>query len=406
MEITSRICTTCKEEKHFSSFHKNNRTKHGICARCKDCYSKITKAERLEERLKRLETKNNTPLSIETHRVCTKCKVNKPFSEFIKAKGRKYDITSKCKPCYNEHQRGYRKLKQDRLKNPEKYKTPEGKRICTRCGNLKDNELFYKNRFSKSGFTSRCIECEKETDKLERISKKEPEIFTVINCKICNFCHTEKHLTEFSKSKNGKYGRASCCKVCVSAYYNKNIERFKSQKKRYREINKDKLKEAYKKKYLENSDKVIKKVTEYAKSNRDKINNWRRNKMKSDINFKIASGLRGRLHRAIKGKSKELKATELLGCSIEEFKNYISSKFEPGMSWDNYGLYTWHIDHCIGVNNFDLTDIEQVKKCFHYSNMSPRWATTKVARKNNSKRIGNINKSDKIIGVDIFEPLS
>ena len=42
------------------------------------------------------------------------------------------------------------------------------------------------------------------------------------------------------------------------------------------------------------------------------------------------------------------------------------------MSWDNYG--DWHIDHIIPCAAFDLTDIEQQKKCFNYKNLQPLWA--------------------------------
>lgn len=42
------------------------------------------------------------------------------------------------------------------------------------------------------------------------------------------------------------------------------------------------------------------------------------------------------------------------------------------MSWDNFG--EWYIDHIKPCCSFDLTDIEQQKKCFHYTNLQPLWA--------------------------------
>lgn len=44
------------------------------------------------------------------------------------------------------------------------------------------------------------------------------------------------------------------------------------------------------------------------------------------------------------------------------------------MSWDNYGLRGWHIDHIRPVASFDLTDEKQLYECFNYKNTQPLWA--------------------------------
>ena len=61
------------------------------------------------------------------------------------------------------------------------------------------------------------------------------------------------------------------------------------------------------------------------------------------------------------------------------------------MTWTNNTTHGWHIDHIIPVKyfakNFDFTDIEVQKKCWHYTNLQPLWAHE------------NLKKKDKIIGV-------
>ncbi|NBQ17559.1 hypothetical protein EBU24_04530 [bacterium] len=83
------------------------------------------------------------------------------------------------------------------------------------------------------------------------------------------------------------------------------------------------------------------------------------------------------------GKSKH--TMELLGCSIEELKIYLEKQFVKGMCWNNYGKKGWHIDHILPCASFDLTDPEQQKICFHYTNLQPLWAKD------------NYKKRDKVI---------
>jgi hypothetical protein len=64
------------------------------------------------------------------------------------------------------------------------------------------------------------------------------------------------------------------------------------------------------------------------------------------------------LRTALKNNSKRGSAVKDLGCSIEELKIYLESKFLPGMSWDNWSPDGWHIDHIKPLSKFDLTDRE------------------------------------------------
>jgi hypothetical protein len=79
------------------------------------------------------------------------------------------------------------------------------------------------------------------------------------------------------------------------------------------------------------------------------------------------------LKSTLKGKPPKAGRTlEMLGCSLEYFKQYLEERFQPGMSWENRDR--WHIDHILPCASFDLADTEQQRKCFHYTNMQPLWA--------------------------------
>ena len=84
--------------------------------------------------------------------------------------------------------------------------------------------------------------------------------------------------------------------------------------------------------------------------------------------------MRNRLRCAIKGNFKSGSAVKDLGCSIDELKTYLESKFKPGMYWDNWSYDGWHIDHIKPLASFDLTDRKQLLEACHYTNLQPLWA--------------------------------
>ena len=122
---------------------------------------------------------------------------------------------------------------------------------------------------------------------------------------------------------------------------------------------------------------VIKaKAKQYGKVNSNKVRNRLRNRYHNDFNYRMSCLLSNRIYKALKlsRAPKTDRATSLLGCSIENFKQHIEQQFEKGMSWDNYAITTWHIDHIRPCASFDLTNPEQQKECFHYSNLRPLWS--------------------------------
>jgi len=58
----------------------------------------------------------------------------------------------------------------------------------------------------------------------------------------------------------------------------------------------------------------------------------------------------------------------------ESVKLHFQSKFEDGMSWDNYNRKGWHIDHIVPCSRFDLLREDHRRVCFHLENLRPAWA--------------------------------
>jgi len=124
--------------------------------------------------------------------------------------------------------------------------------------------------------------------------------------------------------------------------------------------------------------------TSYEKDNyrkvRDRKNTYRRERYANDINFRLSLKLRARIARSIKNHSESL--TKNFGCSIDELKAYLQSKFLPDMSWENYGKYGWHIDHIKSLENFDLSKEDEIKNACKYTNLLPRWASDNHKKSN------------------------
>lgn len=105
-------------------------------------------------------------------------------------------------------------------------------------------------------------------------------------------------------------------------------------------------------------------------------------KRRRSLQARITTNLRRRLHKAVGGSVHKAATTmKLLGCSREVLLAHLEAQFQDGMTWENYG--EWHIDHKRPCASFDLSDPEQQKACFHYSNLQPLWGIENL-RKNDS----------------------
>ena len=68
----------------------------------------------------------------------------------------------------------------------------------------------------------------------------------------------------------------------------------------------------------------------------------------------------------------------MLGIDLGGFQAYIESKFQEGMTWENYGQ--WHIDH---IKPLSLATTEQeVVELNHYTNLQPLWAIDNLKKSN------------------------
>lgn len=217
--------------------------------------------------------------------------------------------------------------------------------------------------------------------------------------KVCTKCGVEKSIDNFYFRKDsGKYRNE--CKECLCSdrrkYRKENKEKISIAAKKSREQNKEKIKKQ-RRLYRENNKEVIAlRKKEYRKNNIEEIRKRKRvyesAKIQNDSTYKLKKNLKRRVLIAIQKQygEKAYKTMDLLGCSIEKARKHLETQFTDGMSWENQG--TWHIDHIIPCASFDLTDPEEQKKCFHYTNLQPLWAEDNL--KKGAKLDYKLNKKE------------
>ena len=171
--------------------------------------------------------------------------------------------------------------------------------------------------------------------------------------KKCSRCLHLKENSYFNKSKQTSTGLHSQCRLCSSI-----------SKKEWSQKNKQHEQQTAANYYTKNKVIIIAKIVK-----RQAI------KRKTNVQEKLKHALRKRLSIALKKGYKIGSAIKDLGCSIEEFKSYIETQFELGMTWDNYGRGNgkWQLDHIKPLFKFDLTDLKQFKDACNYTNLQPLW---------------------------------
>lgn len=203
---------------------------------------------------------------------------------------------------------------------------------------------------------------------------------------ICTKCGVDKNINGFVKKR-------TICKKCVNneckLYKQKNKEKISEYNKLYKNEHKESIKE-YNKQYNINNRKTIqKRHTAYLKIKR-----------RTDPQYKVSVSLRNRINKVINGQNK-IKTLEMLGCSYKLFVDWITFQFEDNMTLENHGS-VWHIDHIIPCNAFDLTNQDEIKKCFNWTNMKPMHAHDNMAKKHAiskeiDENIENIKKFIKVL---------
>lgn len=97
--------------------------------------------------------------------------------------------------------------------------------------------------------------------------------------------------------------------------------------------------------------------------------------VKKPVHVRIKQNLSGRLRELLrrKGEQKKNVIISYMGCTPKEMVSHIEKQFSKGMTWENYGVFGWHLDHIIPCERFDLTNEDHCRVCFNWRNIRPLW---------------------------------
>jgi len=149
-----------------------------------------------------------------------------------------------------------------------------------------------------------------------------------------------------------------------SDHYHKNKLSISEKSKKYRDKNRA---------YFNLKNKTWRDKTGYS-------SRYQKERIENDSFFKFKNRLRTLIRISItkQGFTKNSKTYRILGCTHDEFIEYIGNKFTDGMTWENHG--TWHLDH---IKPISLAKSEHETIVLnHYTNFQPLWAKDNLKKHN------------------------
>ena len=174
--------------------------------------------------------------------------------------------------------------------------------------------------------------------------------------KQCTKCREEKSEDNYRQSKyrNGALYFRSICKKCESKI---QVERARNKEKT-----------------VEQKEKFAQYKRQWREKNREKINKQYRDRIASDINFRLRKNVSRAVQHAVKRtfSKKNNSILKYLPYSIDDLKISLEKQFIGEMSWNNYGKF-WHIDHVIPQSclPYSSMDEDNFRICWSLENLRP-----------------------------------
>lgn len=173
----------------------------------------------------------------------------------------------------------------------------------------------------------------------------------------------------FHRDSARRDGMEPWCKACHAtysrAYYEVHKKRKLAQAHVYREAHKVE-------------------ISVYARAwqqrNRERLAEHEWNHRQTDPMYRLSHSISGAMWGALHSEKAGRRWEDLVGYTLDDLIRHLEARFQPGMTWDNYGK--WHIDHAIPQSAFSYSSPEDpdFKRCWALSNLEPLWARDNLSK--------------------------
>jgi hypothetical protein len=192
--------------------------------------------------------------------------------------------------------------------------------------------------------------------------------FETIQGRSCPRCNLYKPIDYFYRATAGRYGHRSICKACDDSA----VKEIRTTSERAKKLH-----------YLAN-----KKWRSSHPEKRREMGIKGNAKRHSTVQGRLSHNISIRIGHDLHGNKNGEHWEKIVGYSIKQLKEHLERKFTTGMSWDNYGLHGWHVDHIIPQSAFNYETVDDIdfKKCWALKNLQPMWGAQNISKGNKVKK--------------------
>jgi hypothetical protein len=288
---------------------------------------------------------------------------------------------------------------------------------CLRCGEVKPLDQYKSVNRTKTkpqgNLSARCIGClrvYKRAHKEKVASATDANPLPPDAPRVCTGCGETKPAAEFHKSRHHKGGYVCKCRVCVTAYKNRNKAEFYAKAQAYRDANREDIRRKKiewrtanpeinrrysRQSYLNNQEKRVaaarsyRLLPGYLERKREQDRKWRaknpdrlkvynerrmeayHSEKKFDPRFVLNRRVRLGIAKSLRGKKDRRPWESLVGYTLDDLVKHLKKTMPKGYTWDDLIAGRLHIDHRDPVSafNFDShTDID-FQRCWSLKNL-------------------------------------